>query len=318
MEKYYHYLKFIDNINPENKLKPNVLNKYDLNKIVGGRFISKEIQNEILNIDLDLYNNYSFEYKHKDTSGIINISIYKSDDIQKYFRELEIVSKILIFLAIISKSKYQLKAYLFLSKYKKRSNGSNFNPENINSGYTTFAMLDRYIVVYRKEEYIKVLIHEAIHFFELDRYFNQFGNLQDYLPFKFNSNDIITEAFTDFYAINYYIIFISIYLNKKNYSDFKNIYQLQIDFIKQQAINIIILSKVNKTNIINNNTNVFSYFVLKYILFDCCLNKNLFKVNKEKFKTIIDKMLFFIKNIPEKDKVLKTIDVPLTMTLNFH
>jgi hypothetical protein len=310
MEKYYHYLKFIDNINPENKLDPVVLNKSELNKIVGGRFISKEIQDEIL--DLDLYNNYSFEYKYKKTSGIINISIYKSDNIQKYFKELEIVSKILIFLAMISKKTQLLKAFLFLSKYEKTSNGSNFNPENINSGYTTFAMLDRYIVVYRREEYIKVLIHEAIHFFELDRYFNQFGNLQDYLPFKFNSNDIITEAFTDFYAINYYIIFISIYLNKKNYSDFKNIYQLQIDFIKQQAINIIILSKVNETNTINNNTNVFSYFVLKYILFECCLNKNLFKITKEKFKVIIDKMLDFIKNVPDKD----INNIPLTMTLS--
>jgi hypothetical protein len=312
MNKYYHYLKYIININPKIKLTYFQINKNILDKIIGGRFISKNIQEEILN--QDLYKYYSFEYNFNNINGSIYIGIYKNDNIDMYIKQLETVSKILIFLGLISKSKKSLKAYIFMSKFTKISNGYIFNPDNINSGYTTFAMLDRYIVVYRKEEYIKVLIHEAIHFFELDKYFNQFGLLNDYLPFKFKNDDIITEAFTDYFAINYYILFICIYLNKITLQDYHYFFNQQIEFIEKQAINIIQLSKVNETNIINNYTNVFSYYVLKYILFKYYYNKNLFKINKENFKKIIDKMYLFIKNVPNKN----ITQIPLNMTSHIY
>lgn len=306
MDKYYNYLKYINKINP--KFTLTKINKPELNNIIGGEFIAIDIKNEILNQDLYYY--YKFEYEYNNINNIKNIiylAILKNDNnLKTYIKQLIIGSKILIFLSIISKNKYPLKAYIFLTNYKKISNGDKFDPININSGYTRFSMLDTFIVVYRKEEYIKVLIHEAIHFYKLDRYFNQFGLLQDYLPFEFKSDDIITEAFTDFYAINYYNIFIFLYLKKKTKSDFIKIYQQQFDFIEKQATNIILLSKVNITNKINNTTNVLSYYVLKYILFKYYYDKNLFQIDKEEFKEIINKMIEFI----------KIQNIPLNMTLD--
>jgi hypothetical protein len=315
MDKYYNYLKYINRIN--SKITFNSINNLELNNIIGGKFISNEIKNEIINPDL--YNYYTFEYEYNDINNIIYLGILKSDNnLHIFIKQLNIVSKILIFLSIIGKKKYPLRAYIFLSNHKKISNGDKFDPININSGYTRFTMLDSFIVVYRKEEFIKVLIHEAIHFFKLDIHFNQFGLLNSYLPFQFKSDDIITEAFTDFYAINYYIIFIFLYTNKKTYDDFIKIYQQQFEFIKKQAINIIQLSKVNITNTIHNNTNVFSYFVLKYILFEIYLKHktNFLKLDKENFKIIINIMIKFIQSIPNTNS-LKDNNIPLTMTFTF-
>jgi hypothetical protein len=314
MDKYYNYLEYIDNIIPITNIKP-IINNLDFTKIVGGRFISKKIQEEILT--QNIYKYYEFNYNYNQRSKIKGKIIFGiiNNNLPKIIKKLEIVSKILIFLALISSKKKDLLAYIFLSKHKKISNGHLFDPENINSGYTTFSMLDEYIVVYREEEFIKVLIHEAIHFFELDTVFRQFGVLQDYLPYKFKSDDIITEAFTDFFAINYYIIFICLYNNKKKYSDFIKVYQKQFEFIKSQAINIIQLSKVNQTNTIFNTTNVLSYFVLKYILFEIYLKHkaNFLKLDKDifnNFNIIIKLMKNFIKSVPDK----KINNIPLTMT----
>ena len=321
MDKYYFYLKYINNnikaIN--SNIRPINIKNMDLKRIVGGRFISTKIQDEILNQNIYKYTEFSYQYKYnyKIIKGRIIIGII-DQKFNPILKKLEIVSKILIFLALISNKKEDLKAYIFLSQHKKVSKGHIFDPENINSGYTTFHLLDKYIVVYREEEFIKVLIHEAIHYFELDTVFRQFGVLQDYLPFKFKNDDIITEAFTDFYAINYYIIFLCLYLNKKNYSDFIKIYQQQFEFIKTQAINIIQLSKVNITNTIHNNTNVFSYFVLKYILFEIYLKHktNFLNLDKENFKIIINIMIKFIQSIPNITS-LKENNIPLTMTFTF-
>jgi hypothetical protein len=311
MEKYYNYLKYIDNIIPITNIKP-ISNNINFTKIVGGRFISKNIQDEILTQNIYKYYEFYYNNQRSKIKGKIIFGIINLNNLPKIIKKLEIVSKILIFLALISSKKKDLLAYIFLSNNKKRSNGHIFDPENINSGYTTFSMLDEYIVVYREEEFIKVLIHEAIHFFELDTKFRQFGVLQDYLPYKFKSDDIITEAFTDFYAINYYIIFICLYNNKKKYSDFIKVYQKQFEFIKSQAIKIIQLSKVNQTNTIINTTNVFSYFVLKYILFEIYLKhkSNFLKLDKYIFNKIIQLMKNFIKSVPDK----KLNNIPLTMT----
>ena len=330
MDKYYFYLEYINNIIPITNIKPINVKDIELTKIIGGRFISENIQDEILNKNIYKYYEYSYEYSYKyikkhikgkiivGINNKINNKINNNLKLNLILKKLEIVSKILIFLALLSNKKENLLGYIFLSNHKKISNGHIFNPENINSGYTTISMLDRYIVVYREEEFIKVLIHEAIHYFELDIYFRQFGVLQDYLPFKFKKDDIITEAFTDFYAINYYIIFICLYFNKKEHSDFIKIYQKQFDFIKSQAIKIIQLSNVNKTNIIHNNTNVFSYFVLKYILFEIYLKykTNFLKLDKKNFKIIINTMIEFIMNIPNNS--LKSDKISLTMTYTFN
>jgi hypothetical protein len=324
MDKYLKYLNYINDleINYEIRYEIKKKSKNDINlkKVIGGRFISKEIMKEILEKDVLDYSEFIYKINRFNITGSLIIGYYKNDNINNinnYKVKLEILSKILIFLALISKKKENLYAYIFLTKYKKISNGSQFNPENINSGYTTFSMLDKYIVVYRNEEFIKVMIHEAIHYYELDTHFRQFGVLNSYLPFKFKSDDIVTEAFTDYYAIWYYNIYLTLMqsnISLENKKDiFNNFFYLQLDFIKNQAIKIIQLSQVNQTNIINNNTNVFSYYILKYILLEYYRNVNLLKLNKENFTKIINKMIHFIKNVKNKPH---TKNSSLTMTIN--
>ena len=105
MDKYYNYLKYINRINP--KITFNSINNLELNNIIGGKFISNEIKNEIINPDL--YNYYTFEYEYNDINNIIYLGILKSDNnLHIFIKQLNIVSKILIFLSIIGKKKYQM------------------------------------------------------------------------------------------------------------------------------------------------------------------------------------------------------------------
>lgn len=64
-----------------------------------------------------------------------------------------------------------LRIVLILNNQKRRlpKIGNTLTQKNINGGFTTFSYDSSYnICVYRKEDCVKVLVHEIIHFFEVD------------------------------------------------------------------------------------------------------------------------------------------------------
>ena len=69
-------------------------------------------------------------------------------------------------LALIQPPHYPLRADIILSPVKKKyPTNKVFGPPHVNTGYAS----DEKIVVYRKEDWFKVFIHECFHFFHFDR-----------------------------------------------------------------------------------------------------------------------------------------------------
>jgi hypothetical protein len=95
-----------------------------------------------------------------------------------------------------------------------------FRPDNVNSGYTT-TMHDGsgYIVIYRYEEFNRLLFHETIHYLGIDgdeSKWNEFVEVGDEIRRSHNIEGRIClyESYTDLWAI-FWNIHLNIYFNPK-------------------------------------------------------------------------------------------------------
>lgn len=242
-------------------------------------FIPSKIRSQIKKIKVIEYTKmYIKEF-------IINIYIYKN-------REYEKMDKICIYREIVeilnnllkkANGNYKKELYLtfFFSNITKEFNNKTkiLSPDEINSGFTSFPYNSfGNLYVYRKEEWNKVFIHELIHTLMIDDKFINNKILNEKLNKKICFNDInfinSHEAVTDYLAITYYLL-----KNSTNINDFENKMKEQIEFMKNQVMKIFNFYNINNFNEIlkNNNkckkifeqkTSIFSYFYLKYLLFN--------------------------------------------------
>lgn len=101
----------------------------------------------------------------------VGSSLFKKIDIRRLFLFMNIVVPFLSAFASTS-TPIVIKVFLFPSSLEKRFNDDyevSLDTSNINSGFTThFDDTSKHILVYRAEEYFKVLLHELIHAFKLD------------------------------------------------------------------------------------------------------------------------------------------------------
>jgi hypothetical protein len=207
------------------------------------------------------------------------------------------------------KSEYKLNAYIYLTNLKKTINekdNSYFGVPEVNSGYCSFDNnIATKLVVWRKEDSIKVFIHEMIHYFKFDNHFiNKFKSINSIVkPIVITkNNDNSFEAFTDYYAITIYCIML--YMLDKN-THYNEHYNDMIRYTEKLCKTIYYHSNNNINNIINNDSNVFSYYVLKYGLFKT--KTFLFKLTDIK-KIIIDNHNYFIKNKLNYSKSLAMVN----------
>ena len=143
-----------------------------------------------------------------------------------------------------------------------------FTQNEINSGLTDFRK--NKIIIWRKEEIMKVTIHELIHLLNLGLNQNFTKLINHYKnKYKISSNYIlIDEAYTEFLAvlINNYLI---TKFSKKTYNYFKYLLKLEMNFSIFQSKKILYLSRKNKNDYIdlNKHTQVLSYFIIKLEMF---------------------------------------------------
>jgi hypothetical protein len=164
-----------------------------------------------------------------------------------------------IFNFIQDNSKIEIKMYLILSDLKKKlENNKIISPKHINSGYTNIQTNE--IFIWREEEFEKVSFHELIHLFDKD---HRDENIN--LNININGPTSYFEAITDFKAIIYNIIYISLLTFKK----ISSIIEFEYYFIYNQAKLISYnLSICKNENIINQNSPAYSYYILKYFIFE--------------------------------------------------
>ena len=157
----------------------------------------------------------------------------------------------------INNNNNKLKIYLILSNLKKDIDKNNYNLEakQINSGYSH--SIEKYIFIWREEEFEKVLFHELIHLLNKD-------HRDEIYDLDKQNNNLFFEALTDTKAIYYNIIYLSI-LTK---DDIKKLFTIELSFIINQAnlMNYLLNNKYNEISPVS------SYYIIKSKIFKYILS----------------------------------------------
>jgi hypothetical protein len=238
--------------------------------------------------------NYSFSLFERNIKIFFTIeednNDLKIDTFNKY------VDTIIMWLYIINQyaSKQcasQISIYFYFTSLEKRLPNSNIlvlDELHVNTAFTTTCPKDSEIVIFRKEEWFKVFLHETFHNFGLD--FSDMNNnevskcILDIL--KVNSYVNLYEAYTEIWAEIMNALFCSFISlkDKHNIDLFLSNFDLFINFERTfslfQLVKIMNFMGLNYTDLYSNShrskilrdnlykekTNVLSYYVVKTIL----------------------------------------------------
>ena len=285
IKKYYKILKYINNkINNDFIFERIDLSEQtiidQLNENINGKFTINDIKKEIIQM----------KYIYKVSFEESVVIIFSKTPILNNSINLKCLIKIIKYLQNIG-SKDKLTAYLYLSESKRIVHNSCFNVKAVNGGYTRFG--DKKMVVWRKEDGIKVFIHELIHYFDIDKQFRGYGDINNYTNENVtNNSDLSFEAFTDFIAINFYMVYLSLIANDVSIKLLQCNFCDQYNFSLLQGFKIIKFSKINDGYKIINTTNVYSYYLLKLYIMIFYRNSSLSKINIDE---LVKKSLNFYK-----------------------
>ena len=259
---------------PKNKLK----------KLFDTEWVYSKLYDNINNLDSE----YKITWNYK-----TNHTIYLKCSKQKFnsFKQrLPILLNMLNFLYDKKNTNQTrpINIYLILSHLKKQlEKDVIINAKHINSGYTDFQSNE--ILVWREEEFEKVIFHEMIHYMDLDVRNMSFDD--NHLPHEIDGYKSYFEAFTDFWGIIYHLIYISIIINKS----VNSLLQIEYNFIENQA-NLLNhyfgLKNWRDKKIIKQKSPAFTYFILKYLIFKEIIysnNINLLDNPRELVITVLQK-----------------------------
>ena len=223
------------------------------------------------------YDNFSF-FVTFFTKGVINI--------EKYIEIVKIIFHICLN-HVDKKSKTSFTIDIILSTGKKSLPSKKKDPvlpKHINSGYTILSgNSDNYMLIYRSEEWIKVLIHECFHIFCLD--INEYTHIVTKIfreLFNIHSRFLLNETIVEFWARTLNCALSTFAINPlMSYHDFLIMFNLNLNIEKIWAFHqsirllnnfglsyddIILKSNTNEEIIFKEETNAFNYTILTAVL----------------------------------------------------
>jgi hypothetical protein len=227
--------------------------------------------------------------------------------------------------------------YLYFTSLEKKIPNSNIfilDEINVNTAFTSTCPKDSEIVVFRKEEWFKVFIHETFHNFALD--FSDMNNNDAHKCildiFKVNSNVNLYEAYTEFWAEIMNALFCSFFSlkNKNDIDDFLSNSEFFINFERTFSFFQLVKtldfmgltykdlyseterSRMLRENLYKEKTNVLSYYIIKTVLINnyqgflsWCKTNNLSLLQ---FKKTIKNQLDFCKFIESHYKSISMLN----------
>ena len=177
--------------------------------------------------------------------------------------------------------------YLYLTDLKKvlpKKDGIMLDPENANTAFTTSCQPKTEIILYRREEWFKVFIHESFHNLGLD-----FAgeNVKETLfrIFPINSEFKLYETYTEMWAELMNIIFITVEENPRGsiLKKLEKYIQMERKFSLFQSAKILdhfgityrsLFEKTSEADQLRKkykeDTEIFCYFILKTLLMYNC------------------------------------------------
>ena len=198
--------------------------------------------------------------------------------------------------------------------YLDKSKNIIYNPKNINTAATNNSNL---ILIWRKEELLKSILHEAVHFYNIDIKNKSISNkYNSYFKEKININQHnyvdIGEAYTETIAnILNCIFYINENQNHKIIKNFSSNLKKEIQFSIFQSSKILHYQKYTSfdnlfikhpINELNQNTNMFSYHIIK-----SCLLFNIYDllINNSESKLELNLDVFNDEKIKGFDNIIK-------------
>lgn len=258
----------------------------------------------------------------EDKSAELNILVYN-----------DYVDKILAWLHIINeygskKCSKKLTIFIYMTSSKKELPSTNINildQNNINTAFTYTCPEISEIVVFRKEEWLKVFMHETFHNFALD--FSDMNmnecNRKILSIFKVNSEVNLFESYTEFWAEIMNAVFCSFYLlpDKENEDEFLSNCDFFINFERTygffqmvKTLNFMgleykdLYSNTKKSMMLRETMykekgNVLAYYILTLVLMNnyqgfllWCSEHNLSLIQFKKTTTNLDEFCKFIQH----------------------
>ena len=277
-------------------------------------FISSRIIRDIIN---------KLNIRTKLEASNREIIIFSKEKISDSF--IKKIDSIFNFFDMITKKKNYYKLEVFLSGKKKyiNKNLNSLDPDNINSGAT---LPSYFIYIFRKEEFVKVLFHELVHYLDLDMrdYQEKFKELYADINLKasiVNPNEAYTEILALLLMNIWEHNYLNVELDIKEYVSKKLTLELGWSYFQ--------ISKILKYFVCYNsyeelftdkcefrqNSNVLSYFILKtfflqninLILKDFIIES--LKINGDKVRNIFNQTNLLDKTFCNNiNNILRTYD----------
>ncbi|NDA90117.1 MAG: hypothetical protein EBY20_04315 [Alphaproteobacteria bacterium] len=278
----------------------------------------------------------------------IKVHFIVEDPSAEYQIELynEYIEKILVWLHIINeysskKCSKRLVLYMYFTSLKKALPEKNIdilNQNNVNTAFTYTCPVDSEIVVFRKEEWLKVLMHESFHNFSLDFSDMNTEECTKHILsiFKVKSDVNLFEAYTEFWAEIMNAVFCSFYLIKDTRNDLDNFlsnFDFFINFERTykffQMVKTLDFMGLTYIDLISNTpeahslretlykekSNVLSYYILTTILMNnyqgflsWCNTNNLSLLQFKKTETNIMEFCKFIEKNYKTRSLIESVD----------
>lgn len=255
----------------EKKIACNSKQKEVLDELINeNKFMSKKIKEKIFTKEF-----YCEIIKHENI--IINFIYPNNENVNINYN---IFIHICLFYRSLTHNNKNILIYIYIGDLNKIYPSNNyFTQHNVNSGLSYNSDDISYIFIWRKEEIIKVLFHELIHYFQID-YSNDIYKIENLVKGTFNikGKDAPRESFTEILATIFNCVFCSLYFKVDvgiliNYEiQFSNFQITKILNNMSSNYNDILKTSLNK-KYIYQTTNVISYFFVKNVVMN---NINLF------------------------------------------
>jgi hypothetical protein len=242
--------------------------------------IKKYMEKNIKHIE-----NYTFTIKNI----AFNIEFMVCDNLNHFVHLKKIIILLNFLLSFFVPHISSLKISLCFTNEKKEIpevNKKTLSKDNVNTALTFACKKEGGILIYRKEEWYKVLIHELLHSFCFDfSMLNMSFSVKNLLKkmFSVNSDFQITETYSEFWANIFHTSIISFLSNKNDFKEFVLNFRILNEFEKYYSIFSCIkvlhhmgLSyeeitsnddrKIAKSlSLYKEETNVFAYHILKSV-----------------------------------------------------
>lgn len=229
---------------------------------------------------------YNFSLKERNIT--LHFILENSTDVTKCDNHINLIIHLMCILNIYSNKKCSknLTIFIYMTSLKKelpKTNAHILDQTNVNTAFTRTCLTTSEIVIFRKEEWFKVLIHESFHNFGLD--FADMNNTECHAKilrmFKVSSEVNLFEAYTEFWAeiINACLCSFLILQNKNDVNEFLSNADFFINFERTysffQLVKTLDFMGVTYTDLYSSSlrnskykekSNILAYYVIKTIL----------------------------------------------------